>query len=179
MGINAFTLARAEGEPELQDQGGLGQLLVRPGQGRRRRQDAVRPGLPTSSASTPTAPRALQVAEERGMFGFGQAADMRAFAPNAQLTAIVDNWGPYYIERTKAVLDGSWKSQNVWCGLKEGMRRASHPMARRCRPRSRPPPTRSRPRSSPGRATPSPARSSTATAPSVSTPARPSRTPTC
>ena len=27
------------------------------------------------------------------MHGFGQAADMCAFAPKAQLTAIIDNWG--------------------------------------------------------------------------------------
>jgi simple sugar transport system substrate-binding protein len=63
----------------------------------------------------------LQIAEQRGAFGFGQAADQGAFAPKGQLTAIVDNWGPYYIERTKAVLDGTWESHSVWYGLKEGM----------------------------------------------------------
>ncbi|MCB1992857.1 MAG: BMP family ABC transporter substrate-binding protein, partial [Geminicoccaceae bacterium] len=35
-------------------------------------------------------------------------------------TAIVDNWGPHYIQRTQAVLDGSWATQNVWHGLKDG-----------------------------------------------------------
>ena len=46
---------------------------------------------------------------------------MSAFAPKAQLTAIVDNWGPTTSQRAQAVLDGTWKSQNVWDGLKEGM----------------------------------------------------------
>lgn len=65
-----------------------------------------------------TAP--LQIAEERGLLGFGQAHDMYDAAPKAQLTAIVDNWGPYYIARAQAVLDGTWESQSSWTGLKEG-----------------------------------------------------------
>ncbi|PYE88240.1 BMP family ABC transporter substrate-binding protein [Phyllobacterium leguminum] len=63
---------------------------------------------------------AMQVAAERGIKAFGQASDMIKFGPTTQLTSIVDNWSPYYIERTKAVLDGTWKSQNVFHGMKEG-----------------------------------------------------------
>ena len=39
-------------------------------------------------------PAPLQVAQNRGVMGFGQASDMEAFAPNAQLTAIIDDWAP-------------------------------------------------------------------------------------
>ena len=46
---------------------------------------------------------------------------MIKFAPKAQLSAIVNNWGAYYVERTNAMMNGSWKSQDVWHGLKEGM----------------------------------------------------------
>ena len=66
-------------------------------------------------------PAPLQVAENRGVKGFGQASDMIKFAPKAQLSAIVNNWGAYYVERTNAMMNGSWKSQDVWHGLKEGM----------------------------------------------------------
>lgn len=62
---------------------------------------------------------ALQVAEERGLHGFGQSSDMIKFAPKAQLTANTDNWGPYYVERIKAALDGTWKPDNVWLGIKD------------------------------------------------------------
>ena len=65
-----------------------------------------------------TAP--LQVAEERGLHGFGQASDMIQFAPKAQYTAIVDDWGPYYIERLGEVLAGTWKPEDRWEGIKEG-----------------------------------------------------------
>jgi len=66
-----------------------------------------------------TAP--LQIAEEEGKHGFGQASDMIKFAPNAQLTAIVDDWSGYYVERVQAVLDGTWEPVDVWGGLDSGM----------------------------------------------------------
>lgn len=65
-----------------------------------------------------TAP--LQVAQERGLHGFGQASDMIKFAPKSQYTAIVDDWGPYYIERIGEVLAGTWKPEDRWEGIKEG-----------------------------------------------------------
>ena len=65
-----------------------------------------------------TAP--LQIAAAKGVFAFGQASNMIKFAPKAQLTAIVDNWAPYYVARTKAVLDGSWKMIDSWGGLSAG-----------------------------------------------------------
>ncbi len=66
-------------------------------------------------------PAPLQVAEKRGIYAFGQSSDMKNFAPKAQLTSIVDNWSGYYIERVKAVQDGSWKSTDTWGGIKAGM----------------------------------------------------------
>ncbi|WP_230532635.1 BMP family ABC transporter substrate-binding protein [Microvirga roseola] len=66
-------------------------------------------------------PAPIQAAEARGKVGFGQASDMERFAPKAQLTAIVDNWSDYYVARTKAVLDGTWKSEDTWGGLASNM----------------------------------------------------------
>ncbi|MDB5522536.1 MAG: basic rane lipoprotein [Rhizobium sp.] len=66
-----------------------------------------------------TAP--MQVAEERKIHAFGQASDMIKAGPNAQLTAIVDNWGAYYVTRTKAVLDGTWKEAHSWDGLAQNI----------------------------------------------------------
>ena len=60
----------------------------------------------------------MQIAAERGKLAFGQDSEMIKFGPKAQLTSIMDNWAPYYIERVKAELDGTWKSEDVWGGLK-------------------------------------------------------------
>tara|TARA_B100000927_G_scaffold13647_1_gene10805 strand:+ start:4818 stop:5840 length:1023 start_codon:yes stop_codon:yes gene_type:complete len=66
-----------------------------------------------------TAP--LQVAEAEGIFAFGQASDMINFAPNTQLTSIIDQWGPYYVARVKAVMDGTWEMADTWGGMNTGM----------------------------------------------------------
>ena len=62
----------------------------------------------------------MQVAAERGIKAFGQASDMINFGKETQLTSIVDNWGPYYTKRIKAVIDGNWEQIDVWGGMKEG-----------------------------------------------------------
>jgi basic membrane protein A and related proteins len=63
-------------------------------------------------------PAAMQVASERGKLAFGQDSEMIKFGPKSQLTSIIDNWAPYYIARVKAELDGTWKSEDTWGGLK-------------------------------------------------------------
>ncbi|MDO9418583.1 BMP family ABC transporter substrate-binding protein [Pararhizobium sp.] len=64
----------------------------------------------------------MQIAEERGIQAFGQAFDQISAGPKAQLTAIEDTWGPYYIKRIQAVLDGTWKGgESSWDGLKDGI----------------------------------------------------------
>ncbi len=65
-------------------------------------------------------PAGMQVAEQNKVWCFGNAADMSRFAPKTQLTAIEYIWGPYYISRAKAMLDGTWKSDDAWWGFKEG-----------------------------------------------------------
>jgi simple sugar transport system substrate-binding protein len=67
-------------------------------------------------------PAPLQLAEQRGnVFGFGQASDMTRFAPRAHLTSSVNNWGDYYVDRARALLDGTWRPTDVWGGLASGM----------------------------------------------------------
>lgn len=66
-------------------------------------------------------PAAIKVAQERGVWAVGQASDMAHFGPDIVLTSIVDNWAPYYVSRVKAVMDGSWKTGDVWEGLAQGV----------------------------------------------------------
>jgi simple sugar transport system substrate-binding protein len=63
----------------------------------------------------------MQAAEKAGVYGMGQAADMSSFGPKAHLASLIDTWEGFYVDRTKAVLDGTWKSQQVWLGLKDGL----------------------------------------------------------
>ena len=64
---------------------------------------------------------AMSIAEEEGIMAFGQASNMANAGPNAQLTAIVDNWAPYYTDRVQQVIDGTWESTDTWGGIGSGM----------------------------------------------------------
>ena len=67
-----------------------------------------------------TAPQAA--AEKAGnVITFGQASDMGEYAPMPRVSSIIDNWAPYYIARTQAVLDGTWESVDTWDGIGPGM----------------------------------------------------------
>jgi simple sugar transport system substrate-binding protein len=67
-----------------------------------------------------TAPQAA--AQEAGnVVTFGQASDMAQYAPFPRVSSIIDDWAPYYIERTKAVMDGTWTSTDTWDGIGPGM----------------------------------------------------------
>ncbi len=67
-----------------------------------------------------TAPQAA--AQEAGnVYTFGQASDMAEYAPMPRVSSIIDNWAPYYIARTQAVMDGTWESDNTWDGIGAGM----------------------------------------------------------
>ena len=67
-----------------------------------------------------TAPQAA--AQEAGnVITFGQASDMAQYAPKPRVSSIIDNWAPYYIARTKAVIDGTWVSTDTWDGIGAGM----------------------------------------------------------
>ena len=67
-----------------------------------------------------TAPQAA--AQEAGnVITFGQASDMAEFGPVPRVSSIIDNWAPYYIDRVKAVMDGTWESTDTWDGIGKGM----------------------------------------------------------
>ncbi|MEN8837887.1 MAG: BMP family ABC transporter substrate-binding protein [Celeribacter marinus] len=67
-----------------------------------------------------TAPLAA-AQEAGGVIGFGQASDMYEYAPSPRVSSIIDNWAPYYIARTQAVMDGTWESAMTWDGISTGM----------------------------------------------------------
>ncbi|MEA3292372.1 MAG: BMP family ABC transporter substrate-binding protein [Pseudomonadota bacterium] len=119
-GINAFTLAMRKVNPEAEVRVVWVNTWYDPGKEGDAAKTLIDQGADILVQHTDS-PAALQVAEQRGVYGFGQASDMQNFAPKAQLSAIIDNWNPYYVARAKAVLDGSWESVDTWDGIKSGM----------------------------------------------------------
>ncbi len=65
-------------------------------------------------------PAPLQVAEKAGKHAIGWGSDMRQHAAKAHLGSVVVNWGPYYTRSVRQLLDGEWKGDTSWVGIKEG-----------------------------------------------------------
>ena len=63
----------------------------------------------------------MTAAQERGRMAVAYHSDMRKVAPDAQIVAVTHQWGSYYTERVRAALDGTWKTGNLWGGVREGM----------------------------------------------------------
>lgn len=66
-------------------------------------------------------PAPQQAAEERGKFSVSYNSDMSKFAPKAVLTGPVWNWGPYYVKTVEAVKNKTWKSEQYWGPMSEGI----------------------------------------------------------
>jgi len=65
-------------------------------------------------------PAVQQAAEERGVFSIGYHSDMREFAPNANLTSLVWNWGPMCVEEVEAYRQGTWQGRDIWMNMEDG-----------------------------------------------------------
>ena len=63
----------------------------------------------------------MAAAQERGKMAVAYHSDMRKAGPDAQIVAVTHQWGRYYTERVRAVQGGTWKSGNLWGGVREGL----------------------------------------------------------
>ncbi|MBZ8135097.1 BMP family ABC transporter substrate-binding protein [Afifella sp. IM 167] len=120
MGINAFTLAAQKINPDFKVQVVWVNSWYDPAKEADAAKALIDQGCDIITQHTDS-PAPLQAAEQRGVYAFGQASDMMSFAPKAHLTAITDNWGPYYVQQIQKQIDGTWEPEDIWWGIKEGL----------------------------------------------------------
>jgi len=72
----------------------------------------------TQHSDTPSPQQAAQAA---GKYGIGYNSDMSKTAPKAVITSPVWNWGPYYVKVIQAVKNGTWKSEQYWGSMSDGI----------------------------------------------------------
>jgi simple sugar transport system substrate-binding protein len=119
LGVNAFALAAQAVNPNIKVKLVLIDSWFDPSKEAAATETLTNLGCDIVAPHTDS-PAVLQVLEKKKLYGFGNAADMSRFAPHAQLTAIENIWGPYYISRAQAILDGKWEADDAWWGIKEG-----------------------------------------------------------
>lgn len=118
--INAFTLGAQSVNPKIKTKVIWVNTWYDPGKERQAAETLIAQGADALCQGTDS-PATLQVAQEKGVYACGWDSDMARFAPKAQLSANVINWGPFYVQTVRSVLDGSWTSKAVKGGLSDGM----------------------------------------------------------
>lgn len=119
-GINAFTLGAQSVNSDVKVKVVWTNTWYDPGTEKEAARSLLNAGVDLIAMHQDT-PAPMQAAEEKGALAVSYNTDMRSFAPKAVLTGPVWNWGPYYVKTVKAVLDGTWKSEQYWGGLSDGV----------------------------------------------------------
>lgn len=119
-GIGAFTQGLRATNPQAKVRVVWVQSWYDPAKEREAAQALANSGADVLTQHTDSA-AAIQLAQEKGIYAFGYNTDMSKFGPKAHLTSAVNQWGKFYTEKAQAVLDGTWKPEDVWYGLDKGM----------------------------------------------------------
>ena len=119
-GINAFTRGLRSVNPKAQVNVVWVSSWYDPGKEREAAETLIAQGADVITQHTDsTAP--VQAAEDKGVYAIGYHSDMSKYGKKAHLTATTHYWGGHYIAAAKAVMAGTWKSESLWGGIKEGM----------------------------------------------------------
>ncbi|MBN2260592.1 MAG: BMP family ABC transporter substrate-binding protein [Clostridiales bacterium] len=119
-GINAFTLGVKEANADAVVKVVWTNTWYDPAKEKEAAQGLLDSGVDVIAQHQDT-PGPQQAAEEAGVYAVGYNTNMRAFAPEANLTSAVWNWGPYYVNAVKSVIDGTFVSTQYWGGLEDGI----------------------------------------------------------
>lgn len=119
-GINAFTLGVQAVNPEATVKVVWTNTWFDPTKEKEAAKSLLEAGCDVIAQHQDTAEPQV-AAEEAGKYSIGYNNDMREFAPNANLTSPVWDWGPFYVDTVKSVMDGTWTSGAYWGGLDEGI----------------------------------------------------------
>jgi len=119
-GINAFTLGARSVNPNATVKVVWTQTWFDPAKER----DAAEAALDVNAdviAMHQDTPAPLQAAEKRGAYAIGYNSEMAEQVPGAWLTAPVWNWKAVYNKTAEEVHNGTWKTSQIWWGMKDGL----------------------------------------------------------
>ncbi|MEH2073170.1 MAG: BMP family ABC transporter substrate-binding protein [Nostoc sp.] len=119
-GISAFTQGLRLTNPQAKVKVLWVQSWYDPAKEREAAQALVNLGVDVLTQHTDSG-AVVQLAEEKGIYAFGHNTDMSKFGQKAHLTSAINKWGKFYTDKALSVISNTWKSQNVWDGIGEGM----------------------------------------------------------
>ena len=119
-GINAFTLGAQRVNPDVEVEVVWTSTWFDPVIEKEAAESLLDGGADVIAQHQDT-PSAGEAAEEAGAFWVGYNDDMSQFAPDAWLTAPVWDWGPFYIKTVEAVMAGTWKTEQYYGNMADGL----------------------------------------------------------
>ncbi|MGB9834296.1 MAG: BMP family ABC transporter substrate-binding protein [bacterium] len=119
-GINAFTLGVRAVNPDAEVRVVWTNTWYDPAKERQAAEGLLDVGCDIIAQHQDT-PGPQQAAEARGVYGIGYDSDMSKFAPKAVLTSPIWKWGVYYVDAIKRIKAGTWKTEQYWGGMKDGI----------------------------------------------------------
>ncbi len=117
--INAFTIGARSVNPAITTRAIWVNSWFDPGKEREAALALISQGCDVLMQNTDS-PAVVQAAQEKGVLAFGWDSDMSKFGGKAQLAASVLHWGVLYKKTMDEVEAGTWKSGDMWWGVKEG-----------------------------------------------------------
>ncbi|WP_103258640.1 BMP family ABC transporter substrate-binding protein [Tabrizicola aquatica] len=121
-GINAYYLAAKRVNPDVELEVRWAYTWFDPKVEGEAAQSMIDAGVDVIAAHTDsTATLEAAAATGGSVLGFGQASDMIEFRPSPRISAIVNNWGPYYFERISALLDGTYTQSDTFKGMSQAV----------------------------------------------------------
>jgi len=118
-GINAFALGARSVNPEIKVKVVWVNTWYDPGKEREAAEALITQGADVITHQTDST-AVTMVAEEKGVYAVADHSDMSKYGPKAHLTSVIHTYGDFYTKTAQAVMDGTWKSEAVWNGIKEG-----------------------------------------------------------
>ncbi|MDR2173233.1 MAG: BMP family ABC transporter substrate-binding protein [Burkholderiales bacterium] len=119
MGINAFTRGMRSVNPNAQTKVVWTHSWYDPDRAREAANALISQGADILTHHSDS-PAVAQAAEAGKVYVIAYHSDMSKVAPNMQLAAVTHHWENYYTRVVQSVLSGTWKSDQVWGGVKDG-----------------------------------------------------------
>jgi basic membrane protein A len=119
-GINAYTLGAQSVNPKVKVKVVWTHSWIDANLAKQATQSLIKNGADVITQHVdPISPQIA--AEAAGKWAIGYHSDMKTYAPNYSLTASIWNWGPYYVQTVKSVMNKTWKSEAYWGGADTGI----------------------------------------------------------
>ena len=119
-GLNAFAMGVSSVNPDAQIYASVTHSWFDPSGERNAALSLISEGCDVIAQHCDTAEPQI-AAEQAGVWGIGNNTDMSRYAPDAVLTSVIWNWGPYYIYLIGSIIDGSFRTEPYFGGLADGM----------------------------------------------------------